>query len=668
MATRLGRPHAAPRTKGAPGARPFKPKDLLQQVVIQGLAVSPDGSSIVYTRRTVEQNTYARRLWRTTFNGGRAEQLTGGKGTDTAPRFSPDGRFLLFISDRSGKPQAWIMPLAGGEPKQATDFPNGIGGADWSPDGKRLLILAASGEKRFLVGKEGDPIARRIRDYTWRIDGGGYRDEFTSAWVVDVAGGKPARLTAPTYEVAAARWSPDGKRLVVLADLRPEAALHEYQSLWTLPASGAARTRPARLAALSGSIHNMAWAPSRHVAFLGNSHAGAPGWANVDLYLVDGKDVRQLAGRRDLNIWNTTYGDFEDPEQFGLPPVLWLDEENVLALVASRGSAHPYRFGVDGSVEALAEEDMVCSAIATGGGRVAVVASGDGPCDVYSVEEGKLRRLTTDGGRWFGPFHRPVDTLEIPHPDGHSIHAWLLPARGRGKGKRGPLVVGVHGGPNLSYGPTPWLELNALADAGFHVLTCNPRGSTGYGEAYARSIDGRWGDKDAADVLRIVDWAIKEGLAERSRIGVFGLSYGGYMTNWLLGAHPGVFAAAVSENPVTSLVAEFGSADFGLSIGRGAAGHEHASEHLDEFIDRSPSTRIHHNKAPLLLLHAEQDHRCPPAHSELVFTILRSLGREVEMVRYPDESHIMLMGGRPDRRVDRLERIVGWFEKHLKEP
>ncbi len=665
MATTLERPHGGPRTKGAPAGRPFKPKDLLLQVVIQGLAVAPDGSSIAYTRRTVEHGKYARRLWRTTFRGGRSDQLTTGGGTDTAPRFSPDGATLLFISDRSGKPQAWVMPLAGGEARQATDLPNGIGGADWSPDGKRLLLTAPSGEKRFLVGKDDDPVARRIRDYTWRVDGGGYRDEFTSAWVVDVAGGKPARLTAATYDVAAARWSHDGKQVVFLADLSAEAALLEYQSLWTVPASVRAPAKPDQLAALPGAIHNMAWAPSSHVAFLGNSHPTAPGWANADLYVVEGKDARQLAAGRDLNIWNTTYGDFEDPEQFGLPPVMWLDQGHLVALVARRGSAHPYQFGLDGSVVALAEEDMVCSAIATGGGHIAAVASGGGPSDVYAVEEGKLRRLTTEGGRWFGPFQRPVETLEIPHPDGHSIHGWLLPARDDREHKRGPMVVGVHGGPNLSYGPTPWLELNALADAGFHVLTCNPRGSTGYGEAYARAIDGHWGGKDASDVLRVVEWAIEEGLADRSRIGVFGLSYGGYMTNWLLGAHPGVFAAAVSENPVTDLVTEFGSADFGLTIGRGAVGHEHVSEHLDQFLDRSPFTRIHHNKAPLLLLHAEQDHRCPPGHSELVFTILRSLGREVEMVRYPDESHIMLMGGRPDRRVDRLERIVGWFEKHL---
>jgi dipeptidyl aminopeptidase/acylaminoacyl peptidase len=641
--------------------RQFRAKDLLNQVVIQGLAVSPDGESVVYVRRTVEDNKYARRLWRVPFKGGRPEQLTSAKSNDTRPRFSPDGRTLLFISDRPGKPQVWVMPLQGGEPRQLTDLPNGAGGAEWSPDGKRVLLLAGGGEKRFVVGKPDDPIARRIRDYTWKIDGSGYRDEFTSVWIADLESGKQTRLTPATYDVGGASWSPDGKHIAFIADLRPEAALLEYPQLWSLP-SRPGKDEPTQMASLAGAVFNAAWAPAQQVAFLGTSEPHSPGWCNVDLYLTDGKTTRQLAAGRDLDIWNTTYGDFEDNEQF-MAQLCWIDQHHIAGLVAHRGSSHPYSFGAEGSVKSLAEEDVVCNAIAAGGGRVAVVASGDGPADVYAVEGGKLRRLSDDGSKWFGPFHSPIERVEVPHPDGHNIDAWLLRAHGEA-GKR-PLVVAVHGGPNLSYGPTPWLEMSALAGAGFHVVWSNPRGSTGYGEAYARAIAGRWGDKDASDIMRVADWAVEQGLTDRDRRGVFGLSYGGFMTNWLLSRHPGAFKAAVSENPVTDMLAQFASSDFGIQIGSGAIGVDQPWDHLAEYLERSPYTKIHLNEAPLLLLQAEQDHRCPPGQSEMVFTILRSLGREVEMVRYPDESHVMLMIGRPDRRVDRIERIVGWFEKHI---
>src|SRR5216684_158737 len=505
MATTIEKPDLKSRAAAKSGQRSFRAKDLLNQVVIQGLAVAPDGESVVYVRRTVEDNKYARRLWRVPFEGGRPEQLTSAKSNDTRPRFSPDGRTLLFISDRSSKPQVWLMPLQGGEPRQLTDLPNGAGAAEWSP--------------------------------------GGYRDEFTSVWIVDVEGGKPARLTAPTYDVGGACWSRDGKHIAFIADLREEAALSDFSQLWSLP-SRPGKDQPTQMAEVAGAVFNAAWAPAPQVAFLGTSEPMSPGWSNVNLYLADGKTTNQLAAGRDLDIWNTTYGDFADGEQFFPPPMCWIDQQHVAALVANRGSSHPYSFGTDGTVTALAKEDVVCNAIAAGGGRVAVVASGDGPADVHEVEDGKLRRLSDDGSKWFGPFRRPIERVEVPHPDGHNIDAWLL--RAHGAAGKAPLVVAVHGGPNLSYGPTPWLEMSALAGAGFHVVWSNPRGSTGYGEAYARAIAGRWSEKDASDIMRVADWAVEQGLADRDRRGVFGLSYGGFMTNWLLSRHPGAFKAAVS--------------------------------------------------------------------------------------------------------------------------
>lgn len=642
--------------------RPLQPKDLLNQVVIQGLAVAPDGESVVYVRRTVEDNKYARRLWRVPFRGGKPEQLTSSKSSDTRPRFSPDGTSLMFTSDRSGKPQLWLMPLSGGEPTQLSDLPNGAGSGEWSPDGRRVLLQAPSGEKRFLIGNAEDPIARRIRDYTWKIDGAGYRDEFTSVWVMEVHGGKPTRLTAPTYDVGGASWSPDGKQIAFIADLREEAGVMEFPQLWALP-SRPGKAAPNQIASIPGAVFNAAWAPSAQAAFLGTSQPQSPGWSNLDLYVTDGKATHQLAPGRDLNIWNTSYGDFEDNEQFFPPPICWIDPQHVAALVAHRGSSHPYAFGTDGTVKSLAQADVVCNAIAAGGGRVAVVASASGPADVFAVEDDKLRRLSDDGSRWFGPFERSVERVSVPHPDGHNIDGWLL--RAKGETGKGPLVVAVHGGPNLSFGPTPWLEMSALADAGFHVLWSNPRGSTGYGHAYARAVEGRWGDKDASDVMRVADWAVEEGLTDSDRRGVFGLSYGGFMTNWLLGRHPGAFAAAVSENPVTDMLGHYASSDGGIYIGPGAVGADRPWDHLDEFLDRSPYTKIHLSETPLLLLQAEQDLRCPAGQTEMVFTILRSLGRQVEMIRYPDESHLFVNSGRPDRRVDRIERIVGWFTTHL---
>lgn len=639
----------------------FKPEDVLEQVVISTLAVSPDGESVVYVKRTVEDGKYARRLWRTTFDRtARPEQLTGAKASDTRPRFSPDGKRIVFISDRSGKPQAYVMSTTGGEPAQVTDLAGGVGAAEWSPDGSKLALIAGSGVKRFIVGKDDDPTARRILDYTWRLDGAGVRDEHSSLWIADVDGPKPIRITDSDYSVDGIAWSPDGQQVAFIADRSPSRGLEEIGSVWTVGVDGG---EPIEVARLDGGVMNLCWAPSEHIAFIGNSHGGSPSWALMELHVVDGATTKRLAADRDLDVQITSYGDYQDAENMGPSPVVWEDQDSIVALVSRRGCSHPYRFGLDGKVEALAEPDAVCSAVATGGGRVAVVASAGEPQDVYAVENGKMRKLGDDGSRWYGPFARTTEHLRIKHKEGHEIEAWLLPAKG--ERTKAPLVVDVHGGPYSSFGPTPWLEMNALADAGIHVIFSNPRGSTSYGEEYAKALEGLWGDPDGEDLLAIIEWAVAEGLTDGTDLGIMGLSYGGFMTNWMIANNPRLFKAAVSENPVTDLLGEWATSDFGRYIGRRAIKTQSPWEDVDKFVTRSPFYKMHQNQAALLLLQAENDMRCPPGNSEMVFHILRTLGREVEMIRYPGETHVMLAIGRPDRRVDRLQRIVDWFTKHL---
>ncbi len=651
---------ASSRRSAPLSARPFRPRDLLKQVMIQDLTVAPDGSSVVYGRRTIENGKYRKTLWRTTFRGGRPDRLTAADGMDARPRFSPDGASLLFLSDRSGRSQPWVLPLSGGEPRLLADVPGDVSAAEWSPDGGTVLLLAPSGEERFVVGDVESPTARRIADYTWRIDGGGYRDQWTSLWTVPAGGGRPQRLTAPQYEVVGAFWHPGGRRIGLIADIEP-GVLDEYPQVWSIPARGG---KPRPEAAIEGMVFAACWGPSGALAFIGNARDKAPEWANAELFVAEGDDVRQLGADLDTWIACTSYGDMVDPDAAFQATPAWLDERTLVASVSRRGGTLPYAFGLDGAVEQLADDDdAVVTSLATGGGRIAAVASVGGPAEVYAVEDGALRPLTRDGSRWFGPFRHSPERISVSHPDGHEIDGWLL--RARGSRRRGPTVLVVHGGPYASFPPVPWMEMLALSDAGLHVLWCNPRGSTSYGEKYAQFVDGAWGDPDSDDQLLVVDWAVRRGLADRSRLGIMGLSYGGFMTNWMLGHHPGVFAAAVSENPVTDLIGEYGNSDFGRPIGRLASGEEHPWEHPRAFLRRSPYTEIHRNESPVLFLQAEQDQRCPPAQSELPFAILRSLGRTAEMVRYPDESHVMLIKGRPDRRVDRLERIVDWFSRHL---
>ena len=641
--------------------QPFRPSDVSKQALLRGVALSPDGETVVYARRTIEGGAYRTRLWRVSYGGGRVVQLTTADANDGRPRFSPDGRRLLFISDRSGKPQVWTMPLDGGEPRMLRAMPDGASGAEWSPDGSRILMLAPSGEQRFIVGKPDDPVARRIRDYTWRMDGVGVLDQRTSVWVSAASGrGAPTRVTRPELDVAQAFWSPDGARIGFLADVAPEPAAAEVPQAWWVPAAGGKKERA--LGSAPGGVWGAAWGEGGVVgAVVMRPHP--VGSERVELRRFHRGGAVPLAGELDEVAWIlTTYGDMIDTSTTFTTELAWLDDRTLVARGDLHGRTPVFSVDHEGNAAQLVDGDVVCTAVAAAANRIVVVANLDGnAAEVFAVEGGALRRLSRNGSAWFVPFRREPEPVSVRHPDGHRVEGWVLPARGR----VGPLVVNIHGGPYCAHNPTPWMEMLALADAGIHVLWANPRGSTGFGEAFASAINGAWGEADSTDQLRLIDHLARRGLADRGRVGVLGLSYGGFMVHWLLGHFPGRFAAGVSENPVTDLVAEFGAADFGSDIGASAAGSRLPSDAPAAWTERSPASLIHLNRAPLLLLQAENDMRCPPVNSEIPFAILKSVGCEVEMIRYPGESHAMFETGRPDRRIDRLERIVDWFGRHL---
>ena len=653
----------------------FGPKDALKQVLITGATVSPDGDSVVYTKRTIEKGKERSRLWRVPIGGGRPERLTTAAASDTDPRFSPDGRSVLLSLDRrqddddpkkEPKGQLWVLPVAGGEPRRLAPLPEGGGSGIWSPDGSRIVCLGSSGTQRFLVGKADKQVARHITEFTWRLDGDGIViNSRARGWC-------PLRAVASPF--ASRRRTPRSRRRSGLRMAHGSGS--SPIAVTRLGTRGTDALVDAllgqRIASSTGGLRRLRdrgelGRPAR-IVFTGLSERSVP-WRNVELFVAEGagRAVRRLAFDETISLSGMIWSELA-PSLDDVPPIP-LGGGRWVLMGHELGTASAYLVDGGGGLTALTDRRLEVAGVVEGGGRLVAVACEEGDAaELYELDPdapGEARRITRDGARWFAPFHHAVtEEVSVPRRRVRDVQAWLTRATGRRGADRRPMILHVHGGPYGATGPTPLFEDLILAETGFHVLAPNPAGSTGFGEYYARSLFGRWGVPDTADLMASIDWAVAEGIADPDRIGVLGLSYGGYMVHHLLATHPGRFKAAVSENPFTSAFADLGAGDSGHLMAE-ETGVGPWPDDMDGWLAISPAMKIHRNRAPLLLLQSDSDVRCPPVHSEIAFAILRPRGVTVEMVRYPEESHVMLVNGRPDRRVDRLERIVGWFSEYL---
>jgi dipeptidyl aminopeptidase/acylaminoacyl peptidase len=639
--------------------KPFRGSDLRRQVRITGFDLTSDGAHVVYARQTVERDRYRSRLWRIATDGGRPEQLTNAGASDSRPRIAPDGRQLVFLADRTEKTQAWVMPLDGGEPWMVDGFVDGVTAAEWAPNGRTLAVVAPSGERRFSVGDPDDLTARRITTPFWRLDGLGVLDQLSSLWIVDATPtAKPRRVTRPSRGIGAPVWSPDGRTVAVVATA-PDGTIEGELPQPALVSVGDGRIRA--LPPFAGGTHALGWSPGGRLAAIADPRPLRDAWQNSGLFVLDGRRWRRLGEALDRPVGNKNYGDLYTGGLLSASEPVWLDDEHVLASVSDRGTVPLMSFGIDGSIETLFGDEIVVYEHRVGAGRVVAAATTRGrPPELYESSDGRPNRITSDGSRWFGPFRRDPERVSTFSRRG-SVDAWLL----RGGPGRRPTVLQIHGGPHAMHSGTPWLDMVAVASAGFHVVYANPSGSLGYGEALAERLHGDWGRPDTRELLRLLDRLAADGIVELDRVGAMGASYGGYLVNWLAGHHPDRFRALVSEQPVTDHVAEWGGADYPYEIAEAAIGERRVPQRVEALVEASPYRSLHRAKAAVLLLHADGDLRCPPVNTDIAFAVLHRAGVPVEMIRYPDEPHGLKTNGRPDRRADRIDRIVVWFRRHL---
>ena len=702
------------------GLRPAGPETVLRQVVVEDHDLAPDASFAIVVRRSVHGATYRSHLWRVPLRGGAGpvgpagragapssgptrvagspvpHALTAGPVRDTTPRISPDGRRIAFLRSWPDDPDrpaaALVMDLDGGDASAAGDPwtlaapPHGVSDLAWSPDGRRVAFVAPGEERRFAIGREEagkPPVVRRIDRLDWRLNDVGFLDRWDHLWVVPARGGaRPRRLTRGDWGVSRPAWSPDGREIAFLADMAPDADLHPRRIAHAVPSSGGAARD---LVDLPGGVSAVSWSPDgRLVACVGidvpeplddvlpGVFVAPSDGSRPPVALAPGLD-RPVGAWQDTDLNGWTSDSRAGPA--------WDGPGRIVALVTDRGRCVPFTFPVDpatgrpaGDPRPLTRDasgrpatvDAAAWTLSVAGGVVSVVSTiADTPQDLMTVDRsGGLRRRSTLGSAWRRGLLVPeMRRLEAPG-EGGPIECWLASPPGAGDAAL-PTIVDFHGGPLGAWAPAPALEVHMLVTRGWRVLLPNIRGSTSYGAAWIRPQLGDWGGVDAADAHAAVDHVVALGIADPDRLGILGLSYGGFMVNWLA-ATSDRFRAAVTDGGVANQVSSWANSDTGPEYCRAALlGHPFTPEAVEGLWRQSPIAHVTDLRTPLLILQGEADHRCPPADAEQLFVALRVLGRTVEYVLYPDESHTFHITGRPDRRVDRMRRMLDWFQEHL---
>ncbi len=657
------------------------PEDVALLVSASDPRVSPGGDwvSFAVQRADLEHNRYQSRVWRAPVDGSQpAEPCTPDDVTAGVARWSPDGVSLAYaaraLDDEEAPTELRVMPASGGEHRVVASSREAIRELEWSPDGTRLAYVARDpdpdvygppGEHR----KEKDMPARRIERLFTRLDSVGWTyDRPARVFVVPADGSaEPTAITSGPFDATGVCWSPDGATIAFASARHETADLDLAVDLFVVDAAGGT-PQPLTETGPDFSLPSFSPDGNRLACVYAPSPLDGP-WhgrvATISASPGERGNVTVLTSTLDRNA--AVYPSVRAPQ--------W-DGSTLLFLVEDGGHVHLWRITVErpGAPEPVVDDTRSLSGFDLAAGTIAFVAvSASSLSEVYVRAGGEERRLT-DFTSELAAHDRRIATpvrFVATSPDGAEVDCWIIEPE-HARGARVPVLLNIHGGPFTQYGARFFDEFQYEAGAGFGVLFCNPRGSSGYGEAWGRAIrwpeceiDGGsgWGGVDYDDVMACVDEAVERfDWIDPDRLGVMGGSYGGYMTSWIVG-HSDRFKAAVSERSCNNLLTLEHCSDVAGSF-VSYVGVRHTTD-PSPYLRQSPITFVEEMRTPLLIVHSENDLRCPINQAEELFLALRLLGRTPEFVRFPGESHELTRGGAPRHRAMRAELILDFMHRQL---
>ncbi len=644
------------------GSVAVRPEDLYDLVWAADPRLSPDGATVAYVVTTVdkEENSYRSAIWLAAVDGSAPpRQLTSGKKSDSTPRWSPDGSRLAFTSNRDGDhKQLYVLPLEGGEPTCLTDLKEDAAQPVWSPDGTRIAFGSRVPDPAYEETDDKRRLPRRFTRHRYKLDSVGWTgDRRTHVFVVPADGSAPAlQLTDGDFEDDSPAWSPDSSTIAFASGRDDDWDTKFAQQIWSVPAAGG---DVRRISDDDGLYDLPSWSPDGTAIACVWSPGGWDLPRHNQIAVVDVATGERRVLTQDVDRQCSPFPAVREP--------IW-DGDALLFALEDHGNVHIRRVpAVGGTAQLVVGGDLWVSAFdAVGGVLVHAASTPTMPSELFAGD----RRLTEVSAEFCAATEpAPSERFVAVSADGSEVEAWVVRPHGFQEGAKYPALLTIHGGPFTQYGNKYFDEVQAYARAGYVVLYSNPRGSSGYSEEWGRAIRGPvdggpgWGSVDYDDLMAVVDTALSEfDFVDPERLGVLGGSYGGYMTSWIV-SHTDRFKTACSERAVNNMLSEFGSSDFGWFMK--AYMGVFPFEDVKPYLDQSPTTYADKITTPLLIMHSENDLRCNVEQAEHLFTILRFLGREVEFVRFPGESHELTRAGSPFHRVTRFEILLDWFARYL---
>ncbi len=624
--------------------------------------VAPGGDRVAYTVSATDRESgkSTSQVWVANIDGSGARAVTAGEVRNRSARWSPDGATLAFVSNRSGKDGVYLLPMAGGEARELFTFHTSIADVEWSPDGSQLVFTAQIDPEQPEGGANGTaPTVRVTSRLDYKQDNRGYLgDARRQVFVAQVDTGACQQLTHDAVDHNFPQWSPDGAWLAMQVTNRNGMC---SQLRLLRPGDG----ETVDIGPETGVVAVWAWSPDGgRIVFAGDTEQT---W-QTDFFVLDtgSQAIRRVTD--DLACLPAAgFPTIEPPSQ----PV-WLDDANVLFHAVRAGAAGLWVVNLDtGEVEQVEGSQSLRSGLSSdrahryfAQGLASLDATGE--IQVFDRSDGSSRTITSQSAPVFADSPAARWERFDVRRDGFTTEAWLLKPAGFNERKKYPVVLDVHGGPNGFYGYGFNAIQQVLATNDIITVFSNPRGSSSYGRHFTQQVTGDWGGEDYRDLMAVVDEVAARPYVDRERMGIYGYSYGGYMTAWTISQNDR-FKAAVCGAPCFDLESMFGTSDishtFGVLQWTGAP-----HEAREWYATHSPSQFAHNTKTPTLIIHGEADERCPIGQGEQMFVTLKRAGVDVEFARYPGGSHLFMRAGPPEQRKDVLERVLGWFKERLGEP